>query len=230
MRSVQQHSDFNSKQFILNSKIRMSFYFFSANFVLNVLIVVTHSTTISTPFIFGGEKATENKLPYLVSLRLKIGDYYKHVCGGTILSDCVVITAAHCIEPDLEVTEYGISVGAHTKDENGHLYSIKKFIVHPNNAFIGANDIALIILEKSIDFNENSNAIQINRNFIDGNGKVVTAGWGANEVSHLEPYLQKLSKINTEYFENFCRINITVYNINNNHKWRMSQTVSNSGF
>lgn len=160
----------------------MSLKFFTTILILLIAIAETYSAVLSTPFIFGGDKATANQFPFLVSFRLKIGTNYVHVCGASILSDRIVITAAHCIEPDLKVTDYSISVGAHTKDEQGALYAIKEFIVHPNHKLPTPNDIALMTLDKPIRMSENITNIEINRNFIDENVDAVIAGWGKSEV------------------------------------------------
>lgn len=44
--------------------------------------------------IVGGQEATPGQFPYIVSLRW--GDF--HFCGGSVLSDKYVVTAAHCLE------------------------------------------------------------------------------------------------------------------------------------
>nr|CAD7268460.1 unnamed protein product [Timema shepardi] len=43
--------------------------------------------------IIGGELASDNQFPYQVSL--SISGY--HVCGGSILTPTIVLTAAHCV-------------------------------------------------------------------------------------------------------------------------------------
>lgn len=160
----------------------MSLKFSTSILILLIAIAEIQSAVLITPFIFGGGKATANQFPFVVSFRLKIGTSYVHVCGASILSDRFVITAAHCIEPDLKVTDYSISVGAHTKNEEGHLYAIKEFIVHSEYKLPMPNDVALIILESSIQMSENITNIEINRDFIDENVDAVIAGWGKSEV------------------------------------------------
>ena len=50
------------------------------------------------PFIIGGETAQPGELPWQVSIRYvnNIANY-GHVCGGTIISESHVLTAAHCL-------------------------------------------------------------------------------------------------------------------------------------
>lgn len=48
-----------------------------------------------SPLIIGGNEAKDGQFPYMVSLRL----YGSHMCGGSIISDHWILTAAHCLTP-----------------------------------------------------------------------------------------------------------------------------------
>lgn len=51
-----------------------------------------------TPWIIGGEPAAEGEFPFLVSVQVDVLiNTFRHTCGGTILSDKYVLTAAHCL-------------------------------------------------------------------------------------------------------------------------------------
>lgn len=49
---------------------------------------------ISPVRVIGGSDAQEGQFPYQVSLRVR----GLHVCGGTIISNDFILTAAHCVE------------------------------------------------------------------------------------------------------------------------------------
>lgn len=155
------------------------------------VVLLTFSGLISAfaqqeTFIFGGEKATEHQFPFLVSLRAKIHGEFTHVCGASILSDRFLVTAGHCNLLGSRLNEYQVAIGAHMKNDPAETYNLKKFIVHPNHVNQPirkmTRDIALLVLEKPIEFNENITTIELNHNFIEENVDAVVAGWGTSDV------------------------------------------------
>jgi len=104
--------------------------------------------------IVGGEEAPEHAFPYQISLR-NLGS---HICGGSIINQNQVITAAHCVEgagafPVLD----GVIAGAHKrKGEVGHqqrhIASLEKHEDHNNPRF--NNDVAIITVSEPFDFTD----------------------------------------------------------------------------
>ena len=151
-------------------------------------LLVTDSLAAITPRILGGERATENQFPFIVSIQMKSRSiipttYYYH-CGAAIISERFILTSADCVYND-DPTFYRVSVGAHKAQ--GDIYMVKDVIVHPNFAkynetYEPRNDIALLLLEKPIQFTVNTSAINIGRDFIGENHSVLVAGWGDTEV------------------------------------------------
>ena len=97
--------------------------------------------------IVGGDFVADQKdAPFIVSL--------ENFCGGTIIDEKWILTAAHCItQPTREIV--GGSLNRMNEPEE---YSVIKTIVHPKyeriiEGLASRYDYALLKLEKGIDFN-----------------------------------------------------------------------------
>ncbi|KAF4073797.1 hypothetical protein AMELA_G00247520 [Ameiurus melas] len=100
--------------------------------------------------IFGGSDASTGNWPWQVSLQRRI----KHICGGSIITNRWILTAAHCLfQP---YTQFSVRVGLTKLSDAGTEYEWENIIIHPNyNTSSLQNDIALIKLKKAITFNNN---------------------------------------------------------------------------
>lgn len=76
------------------------------------------------PYIYGGERATKNQFPFLVSLRKLKNGTFLHNCGASIIFETFLLTAAHCYHSKLKLSNNRVSVGAHMREDQGELYNI----------------------------------------------------------------------------------------------------------
>ncbi|XP_017310654.1 plasma kallikrein [Ictalurus punctatus] len=98
--------------------------------------------------IFGGSDASTGSWPWQVSLQRR----KKHICGGSIIANRWILTAAHCLS--LPYTQFSVRVGLTKLSEAGTEYEWENIITHPNYSTSSfQNDIALIKLKKTITFN-----------------------------------------------------------------------------
>ncbi|KAK5645604.1 hypothetical protein RI129_004068 [Pyrocoelia pectoralis] len=90
--------------------------------------------------IVNGRNAAPGRFRYIVSLQ----KYHYHGCGGSILDQYNVITAAHCLEGD--ITNYYVQYGVHKIVPNDvNLIQVKKEFIHESfNPRARVHDIAIL--------------------------------------------------------------------------------------
>ncbi|XP_041859440.1 chymotrypsin-C-like [Melanotaenia boesemani] len=105
--------------------------------------------------VVGGEDVRPHSWPWQISLQYNRAGEWRHTCGGTLISNQWVLTAAHCISTG---REYRVAMGKHNlveTEEDAVYMGTADIIVHEKwNALFIRNDIALIKLEAAVDFSD----------------------------------------------------------------------------
>ena len=126
--------------------------------IILLAFVLLNSFTLSAQDrIVGGVDASISDYPWQVALTTTSGYGF---CGGSIINDSWVLTAAHCVSGDSPSSLYIRAGASATYAEGGDSYSVSQIISHPNY-YGDSNDIALIQIDGQFNFGINVQAIEL---------------------------------------------------------------------
>ncbi|KAJ9584010.1 hypothetical protein L9F63_021639 [Diploptera punctata] len=149
--------------------------------------------------IVGGSEASRHQFPYQVGIFINTADG-TGFCGGSLLSDEWVLTAAHCAEPGNSFT---VILAAHAIRENEDAQiqlTVTEKYVHPNyDSSRISNDVALLKLPTKVQLSDKVQTIrlpsrsQANQAF--ENAAATVSGWGrdsdnSNAISPILRFVQ----------------------------------------
>uniref|UniRef100_A0A663MRL1 Hyaluronan binding protein 2 n=1 Tax=Athene cunicularia TaxID=194338 RepID=A0A663MRL1_ATHCN len=101
--------------------------------------------------IYGGAKTTAGKHPWMASLQTKTSKPSRHFCGGVLIKECWVLTAAHCIGEPAEYLQVALGKqDLKKKEHQEQIFDVEKIIVHykyRERNDVPYNDIALLKLK-----------------------------------------------------------------------------------
>lgn len=130
------------------------------NAQLNCGITVEDKAQLLSRRVIGGRDANKDEVPFIANLRYMRNTRWNHICGGTLISSCYVLTAAHCFQTrrNVKYGKYRVDVGSrffhNTKNlndydkKNHQAMQIRKITFHPlyTRDNIDRNDLAMIEL------------------------------------------------------------------------------------
>ncbi|XP_070377858.1 uncharacterized protein [Dermacentor albipictus] len=95
-----------------------------------------------------GGQADYNTWPWMAAILM--GSELKFLCGGFLINDRYVLSAAHCFERHRPSQKYGVRLGQIRVDE-GRVYNVERFVQHEDYVRREYyNDIALLRLTESV--------------------------------------------------------------------------------
>ncbi len=151
-------------------------------------IVLAKDDDSKTPQIINGALANYGLTPYMVSLQVLSNGRYHHTCGGSVIEDRFVLTAAHC------VAEASLG-GLYVYQGNGNLgfggshFKVERVFQHESyqSPRPFENDIALLYVPNlyGIEIVQLASEGYMSQMFL--NTEVQLVGWGHYNRSNASP-------------------------------------------
>ncbi|XP_023325441.1 trypsin-1 [Eurytemora carolleeae] len=131
--------------------------------------------------IVGGEEAIPHEFPWQVSLRRASDNF--HFCGGSVLNEYTVVSAAHCTVIWDSADEVVVVAGEHNKVEfegTEQTVDVAELIVHESYGSPKGfeNDIALWILASPLNFTDAVGPVALPTSLQQSEGFCTVTGWG----------------------------------------------------
>ncbi|KAJ8672558.1 hypothetical protein QAD02_003817 [Eretmocerus hayati] len=130
----------------------------------------------------GGTIVQIENHPYVASVRLNGG----HHCGGTILTENIILTSAHCTDEYVDLLS--VKVGSSDINFKGSWHPVERVLRHDDYEYLdlmgghqSINDVALIKLKTSIQLdNSTTRKIKLAHqgDMVNLNDRAKVVGWG----------------------------------------------------
>ncbi|XP_029469334.1 complement factor D-like [Rhinatrema bivittatum] len=147
--------------------------------------------------ILGGSEAKPHLRPYMASLH----EDGKHLCGGFLIADQWVLSAAHC-RPEQENATLQVLLGAHSLSEpepSKHFYQVLAYFLHPGyNDTTAHNDLLLLKLREKVALSQEVKILPFQKVDKDLPAGTIcdVAGWGQISLTGKRP--DKLQEVTVQ--------------------------------
>merc|ERR1712032_1629077 len=144
--------------------------------------------------IVGGSTTTIEAHPWQISLR----ENGHHICGGTLIAENWVMTAAHCVEDATSTRSITILAGSTSIQHysNSQVHHVSRILVHAEYGNSDGHDIAMLKLSSSVDLSQpNTRKICLPGPTETFDGETcVASGWGyTREDAHVVSTLRHVA-------------------------------------
>nr|ACF93734.1 serine protease 1 [Hypoderma diana] len=124
--------------------------------------------------IVGGITSDIKNLPWQVSIQR----WGNHFCGGSILNENIIVTAAHCLQ-GASAKDMKVRVGSSYWNSEGFLCDVVSFKIHEGyDQRSLENDVAIMKLATKLTFSSRIRNIPLANKQPGDNATAVVSGWG----------------------------------------------------
>ncbi|KAF9422948.1 hypothetical protein HW555_001491 [Spodoptera exigua] len=157
--------------------------------------------------VVGGSSTTTLSVPYQAGLIIRINIISTSVCGGTLISDIRVLTAAHCYNDGNNIAQsFQVILGSNFLFSGGTRIDTNSIAIFPGyNPWIVANDIAVLRISR-VSFSLQIQPInlpsgsELNSNFV--GSTALASGYGITRDGDSVNLLQTISSVNLQVISN----------------------------
>ncbi|XP_075977144.1 chymotrypsin-2-like [Anticarsia gemmatalis] len=132
--------------------------------------------------IVGGTQAAVGSHPHMVAMStgLLVRSF---VCGGSLVTQRTVLTAAHCIQAVFSfgslTSSLRVTVGTNRWNSGGATYALSRNVTHPHYVHgTIKNDVGLLITSSNVALNNLVQTIPLSYDFVGAGVQSRVAGWG----------------------------------------------------
>ncbi|CAM4603009.1 chymotrypsin-like elastase family member 1 isoform X7 [Lepidochelys kempii] len=149
--------------------------------------------------VVGGSNAQRGAWPWQISLQYNSGGQWYHTCGGTLVRQNWVMTAAHCVDRSLTFRVVAGEYNLYMNDGMEQYLSVQSKVIHPrwnSNSVAAGYDIALLRLSQSASLNSYVQlaALPSSGQILPNNNPCYISGWGLTQTNgQLAQILQQAS-------------------------------------
>lgn len=152
--------------------------------------------------IVGGEDASPDAAPFIVSLQWATETRRQHFCAGAIIDSHWVLTAAHCIGALPKESLIKIVAGKTNlrfEDNHEQVRQVESYIVHEDfTGGISSNDIALLRVAEPFEWTDSVKAIDLPRTKDLPRGASALYGWGSVSTDFMPEFPDTLQTVVTD--------------------------------